>query len=379
MRFAKGEKRSGRPLFALATLAVGWTALRLALWDETVVPEPPMIAGQSPSDAVRETDRGTQSSRTFAASSTNPALAAANTRWTTSLERRWSAAIARTTALAQSRWPADRIAPAIFSGVQEAPPALPLNAPTSPFFTVAAGSAQTGPASVLPSRPLAAFDNERSRWSVDSWLLLRDGSQQSVAATGPSYGASQAGAVLRYRLPVGGAHRPAAYVRASRSLAGGPPDAELASGISARPLPGVPITVAAEARLRQVPGGSELRPAVLGWTELPPVQLGPSIRAEAYLQAGYVGGRDNTAFIDGQLRIDRRLARIPGTNGQVRAGAAAWSGAQEGAGRLDIGPSVSTQIDLGNGYARVSADWRFRVAGDATPQSGPAITVSAGF
>jgi hypothetical protein len=29
--------------------------------------------------------------------------------------------------------------------------------------------------------------------------------------------------------------------------------------------------------------------------------------------------------------------------------------------------------------ARLGVDWRFRVAGDAAPSSGPAVTLSAGF
>ncbi|MBS1239358.1 MAG: hypothetical protein H6R45_64, partial [Proteobacteria bacterium] len=57
----------------------------------------------------------------------------------------------------------------------------------------------------------------------------------------------------------------------------------------------------------------------------------------------------------------------------------AWGGAQKGAARLDIGPSASLQLKLGEANSRVSMDWRFRVAGEARPASGPALTISAGF
>ena len=37
-------------------------------------------------------------------------------------------------------------------------------------------------------------------------------------------------------------------------------------------------------------------------------------------------------------------------------------------------------MPLGKGlFGRAAVDWRFRVAGDADPGSGPALTLSAGF
>jgi len=101
------------------------------------------------------------------------------------------------------------------------------------------------------------------------------------------------------------------------------------------------------------------------------------LRAEAYVQGGYVGGRFATAFVDGQGRVERTVARIGET--EVTAGAGAWGGAQKGAARLDIGPSAAVSFRLGEARGRVAADYRVRVAGDAEPRSGPALTLSAGF
>ena len=64
---------------------------------------------------------------------------------------------------------------------------------------------------------------------------------------------------------------------------------------------------------------------------------------------------------------------------QLRLGAGAWGGAQQGASRMDIGPSASVGLAGGHTSARIAVDWRFRVAGDAAPSSGPALTVAAGF
>ena len=42
-------------------------------------------------------------------------------------------------------------------------------------------------------------------------------------------------------------------------------------------------------------------------------------------------------------------------------------------------PSASIALRLAESPARLSADYRFRVAGDARPGSGAALTLSAGF
>jgi hypothetical protein len=216
------------------------------------------------------------------------------------------------------------------------------------------------------------------RWSVDGWLFLRPDAELG-AANGPrfaSYGASQAGAVLRYRLSPGNAARPAAYVRATKALAAGR-ETEIAAGLSARPLAGLPVSAYAELRATRGAVTTEMRPAVFAVTEFPRVELPLGLRGEAYLAGGYVGGDFATAFADGQARVDREMVRFD--LGQIRAGAGAWGGAQEGAARLDVGPSASRDLKIGAAPARVSMDYRLRVAGDAEAGSGVAITLSAGF
>jgi hypothetical protein len=44
-----------------------------------------------------------------------------------------------------------------------------------------------------------------------------------------------------------------------------------------------------------------------------------------------------------------------------------------------VGPTATLDLPLAGGSGRLSADWRFRLAGTATPGSGPALTLSAGF
>lgn len=221
---------------------------------------------------------------------------------------------------------------------------------------------------------------EDKRWSLNGWLLYRPES-----ATAPllgngqrpsTYGASQAGAVLRYRLAPSNQHKPAAYIRVTSAL-GDTRDQELAAGVSARPMPKIPVVIAAEARVSRQDQGSEIRPAVFAYTEIPRISLPYKFRAEVYAQAGYVGGDFASPFADGQARIDRELATIDLAT--IRAGGGVWGGAQEGAERLDIGPSVSAEFDLAGAPVTLSADYRYRIAGNAAPQSGAAITLSTGF
>jgi hypothetical protein len=225
--------------------------------------------------------------------------------------------------------------------------------------------------------PPAAFRD--SRWSADAWLMLRrGGTVPSVGGLAPAtYGASQAGAVVRYRLAPTSRHRPTLYLRGSAAL-NGSREREVAVGASARPIAGLPVATAVEARVNHQPSGTRVRPAAFAYTELPPIALPGQARAEFYAQAGYVGGNFASAFADGQLRVDRPVAQVG--RGELRAGGGAWGGAQKGASRLDLGPTATVGMPLGErGGARVGIDWRFRVAGDAAPSSGPALTLSAGF
>lgn len=218
------------------------------------------------------------------------------------------------------------------------------------------------------------------RWSADAWALLRRDSAGGIASPGAlpaTYGASQAGAVLRYRLATASPYRPAFYMRTTSSM-GRLQETSAAVGLSARPLPRLPVIAAVEARLTEQGGSRRFQPAAMAITELPPFRLPAKFRGEAYAQAGYVAGSFATPFADGQFRADRALLSVGKVD--TRVGAGVWGGVQKGAARLDAGPSASIVMPMGRGTTgRVAIDWRFRLAGDAVPDSGPAVTLSAGF
>ncbi|WP_379554418.1 hypothetical protein [Qipengyuania sp. DGS5-3] len=217
-----------------------------------------------------------------------------------------------------------------------------------------------------------------ARFSVDSWLFLRqDGAALSPGGfTAPSYGRSQAGLVARYRLHPSSRFAPNAYVRGIQALAG-PKDRDIALGLSARPFARLPLRAHIEARVSDQAGGTEVRPAAFVTSGLERRDLPLGTRLSFYGQAGYVGGDFSTGFVDGSLKMTREVVKFD--LGSFSAGGGVWGGAQEGAARLDIGPSANVDLRLGDVPARLSVDYRVRVAGDAQPGSGAAVTLSTGF
>jgi hypothetical protein len=221
------------------------------------------------------------------------------------------------------------------------------------------------------------------RWSLDAWAFWREGSSLSAVSQGrvPVYGASQAGAVLQYRLAPASRHDPRLYLRTYRALVTRG-ESEAALGGSLRPLGGVPLRVAGELRYTDAAFFTDLRPAAYAVTEIAPLRLPLGTALEVYGQAGWVGGRGATPFADGQASLTRELpvvARLTDDRLRLNFGGGAWGGAQEDAQRVDIGPTLRLDTRIGQVPARVSVDWRLRVAGDASPGSGVAATVSAGF
>ncbi len=344
-----GAAFRGQPLLLIAFVVLGWLSLRAMLWQS------PFAVARVPTEAfapLRATAAGNEG--------TGPPPAAAHAFKPIAPERGGSVLAARATALGAAPADAEFSRPPLASErPQRADDAL---------LSFAMGVAPVPPVASVPRISVL-------RWSGDAWLFVRP-EATSPAAGVPGYGRSQAGAVLRYRLAHGRTHAPQAYLRAAAALSGAR-EQVLAAGLSLRPVQAVPMRIAAEAGLTNTSGAADLRPAVYAVTELAPIPLPGAMRGEAYVQAGYVGGPYATAFVDGQARIDRAIA--PAGAIEVRGGGGVWFGAQEGATRFDFGPTLAVTFPLVEARGRLSADYRFRLAGDAAPASGPALTLSAGF
>jgi hypothetical protein len=91
---------------------------------------------------------------------------------------------------------------------------------------------------------------------------------------------------------------------------------------------------------------------------------------DAYLQGGVVGFRSRDGFVDGGLTLTRPIYR------NFSAGLGVWGGAQPGLSRIDAGPRITMRV---RNNVRVHLDWRQRLAGNARPGSGPAVTLAGDF
>lgn len=223
----------------------------------------------------------------------------------------------------------------------------------------------------------------RSRFSAYFWLFAREDSisvtsiplnpalQQGTA----QYGGSQVGAILTYRLSGDRKRNLAIYSRLSTPLAV-KNSGELGLGVKIKPVRNIPISLYAEKRFRESSAGDSGTAIFLAGGSGPD-QLMPGIFLETYGQAGYVFQDDSSYFFDGSASILKNVSTIGAR--QISMGGAVWAGGQEGAHRIDIGPRISIKAPIGNASTRISIDWRQRVAGNAEPDSGLAISLGTSF
>lgn len=355
----------------LALLLTAWSAARVAWWDDPFAP----MARARPAHAM-----ALQVDQPRSALPLQPQLARARDKGaglsfaearpatTFSWRRDGRSGVRRPAPFAV---PAD---PSRFAGLQlpsgqaeapapgRTPASVPFNQPASPFMPA-------------PTRA--------GRWSVDAWAFWRQGSAAAPVSQGrvPVYGASQAGAVLQYRLAPAAPRDPRLFLRAYRALIQ-QGESELALGASARPLARLPLRAVGEVRYTDAAFSNQWRPAAYLVTEIAPITLPYGAQLEAYGQAGWVGGRQPTPFADGQASLTgevRQVARVSDQALRLSAGAGLWGGAQNDAQRVDIGPTLRLDLRVGAVPARVTVDWRRRVAGDASPGSGVAVTLSTRF
>lgn len=239
------------------------------------------------------------------------------------------------------------------------------------------GARQKAPPRAM-SPPPSSPSSGLPRWSGDAWLVLRDGNGRLLpsGSLGPALGASQVGAILKYRLARPSALDTQFYLRGVSAFAGFP-EQDVAAGLAVRIAPRTPVRLHGELRASRRADETSLRPAVFITGGIDDVPLGGAASLRGYAQTGYVGGREATAFVDGHLVAERRVA--PAGHGAVSVGGAVWGGAQRGARRIDIGPSASVRLPLAIGSGRLAVDYRLRVAGNAAPASGAALTLVAGF
>ncbi|MET0238543.1 MAG: hypothetical protein ABW184_01475 [Sphingobium sp.] len=207
-----------------------------------------------------------------------------------------------------------------------------------------------------------------SRWSAAAWLLWRDGGMDALRL-----GGAQAGGRIDYAFAPSSSLRPTLYARLSSAIHG-LAAAEAAAGIAVRPRLALPVTVAVERR-EAVSRGGRSDFALIAAGGIDPQDIGEGFRLDGYGQTGVVGTQRRDAFVDGRLTVERPV----NPTSRIALGAGMWGGAQPGTSRLDMGPQASMRLRVGRTHFRLGAEWREKVAGNAAPSSGPAISIGAGF
>jgi hypothetical protein len=227
-------------------------------------------------------------------------------------------------------------------------------------------------------RPLWTAERRRlvRRWSGDAYTLLRDAGPAGPAAS-PVLGGGQSGGTLAWT-PDPLARRPLAIVaRYNAASLGGsidPATGQAAFGVRWRPVAGVNVsaerlvatgTLARDDWALRIAGGADGKKGRVLWS--------------GYGEAGVLGAGD--VFAGAQLRAGVPVLQL-GKFAFV-AGPGSWASFQHGSGftsgRVDIGPTLLLRAPMGKLSVDIMADWRFRVAGNALPGSGPALTLSTGF
>lgn len=221
---------------------------------------------------------------------------------------------------------------------------------------------------------MAPVTKERAdRWRGSMWALWREGSStRADAVMGGRLGGSQAGLRIDFDLTPEAESRVAAYSRMSVAL-NRPASPEAAAGVAWQPSRSIPISLAAERRIALGKGARNAN-AVMAVGGFGPKGIAASLQAEGYAQTGMVGFRSNDLFMDGKLSVLSPVAHFP-----VRVGASVSGGAQPQVERLDVGPEVQIRLPLPRAAARLSVEWRERIAGLAAPASGLAITLGGDF
>lgn len=334
----------GRPLRFIGVLVAGWIGLRtVMLWPHA----------EAAPDPARGGVPGARASTVAIPAATHPVPTPAKPIRLAAAWRGASVVAEHVGGTPHSIPPPPPFAPPV--GERDGPP------PPPPLLAGLPRSA---------SATTAASTTNASRLSGSFWLVARNGGGVTNAPLGGQLGGSQAGLRLAYLLDR--KHRLAAMARVTSPLGSGLREAAI--GLEWQPTR-LPVRIVAEQRIA-IDGGKG-GPAIELVGGFGPLPIGGGFRLESYAQAGAIHRDRTEGFVDGAAHLSHpigALGPIP-----IDVGAGLWGGAQRGAERLDVGPSVTATLPIANQRLRVSLDWRERVAGAARPGSGMALTLGADF
>lgn len=207
------------------------------------------------------------------------------------------------------------------------------------------------------------------RLAVSAWIFERPGAGRAIAPGG-QLGGSQFGVRATMRLDARGRVALAGRLSGPRRDLGA---TEAAIGLDWNLVPDARLSI--ERRIALGPRGRNAWSAYgAGGFYLEPT---PASVVDGYAQAGVVGLKALDPFADGAVRGGGKLA--VGPDRTLVVGGGAWGAVQPDASRLDIGPRAALGLPVGPGQASLALEGRFRVAGNARPGSGLALTLGTDF
>jgi hypothetical protein len=241
--------------------------------------------------------------------------------------------------------------------------------PTLDQLASIGGMSRVPSRAAFPAQSVPIDPRKIDRLQLSTWALLRS-QQTGVAgsrslASGGQLGASQAGARLVYNLD----RRLALTGRISSEV--GRRGGEVAAGVRVHPIQSIPIWLTAERRqaVGKYGGGRSAFAFFLegGLYDRP---LPWDFRLNSYVQGGVVGLKSRDLFVDGGFTVTRPVWK------QFSAGFGVWGAAQPHLYRVEAGPRVTMKV---RNNLKVHVDWRQKLAGNARPGSGPALTLAGDF
>lgn len=340
----------GRPFRFLALVFGSWIGIRALQLLPQAASLPEAIKALSPLPLPVQAAEFFQTPATMPADPSFTAVAREapfESPWTASLVRAQVPAATATLTVRTTELPSSAAQPAL-GGLAEPPKSRPV-----------------GSTSAQPDH----FQLPPDRWSASAWLAARAGNGLGAAPGGSQLGGSQAGARLAYLLVPSA--KVAAFVRVTTPLRGR--GAEAAAGLEWQPSR-VPLRVVVERRVGLDGTTGGFGAGVVGGTD---GEIAPGFRLESYGQAGAIRRTRLEPYADGAVRVTQQVGT--GAGARLAVGGGIWGAAQRDAARLDIGPSITLAVPVGTRSVRVALDWRQRVAGDARPGSGLALTLGSDF
>ncbi|MBB4631293.1 hypothetical protein [Sphingosinicella soli] len=223
----------------------------------------------------------------------------------------------------------------------------------------------------------------RKRWRMEAYSLIREGTS-GLLGDRPLLGGGQSGARIGYTIDPLSRRPVEVFARAAIAhdrINGSERSMQTAIGAAWMPRGRQGPAISAE-RLLAAGGDARsawsLRVSGGGWhtaDDRMPFDL------SAYVEAGVVGARSRDGFAGGQA-----LALYPlTTEGRFRTGIGTglWGSLQDSGNgstsKLEIGPAAQLTRQLGTGTIELRGEYRFRIAGEAAPGSGPAVTIATRF